>query len=66
MKTWLMRRHDLQYMLAGSYGEEVKRPGRHILDPLWSFRDVFSPQHPEAGGQRHRRILRKEPVVVDL
>lgn len=65
-KTWLVKRRDLQYMLAGSYGEEVKRSGRHILDRSWSFRDGFPPFHPAVRGQRQRRSLRKELVVVDL
>ena len=67
MKTWLVKRQDLQYMLAGSYGEEVKRSGRHILDRSWSFRGGFPGFHPAVRGQqRQRRILRKELTVVDL
>jgi len=65
-KTWLVKRRDLQYMLAGSYREEVKRSGRHILDRSWSFRDGCPPSQPAVCGQRHRRSLRKELVVVDL
>ena len=56
-KTWLVKRRDLQYMLAGSYREEVKRSGRHILDRSWSFRDGCPPSQPAVCGQRHRRSL---------